>query len=144
MSDHSSRVDSDPSTVVASPAASLELQSSPKADNNDQEKDKSSGNELPSSSNNKRKFEEDSESSVQPTEDYQDSSDITSEGEPFFFMQKVYLIIMKKNIYNEFIFNTFSNRNFRFRFKQKKYNINAYFNRNNAISYYILNIDKFT
>jgi len=50
----------------------------------------------------------------------------------------------KKKIYNEFILNTFLNRNFRFRFKQKKYNINAYFNWNNAISYYILNIDKFT
>jgi hypothetical protein len=34
----------------------------------------------------------------------------------------------KKKIYNEFILNTFFNRNFRFRFKQKKYNINAYFN----------------
>jgi NADH-ubiquinone oxidoreductase chain 3 len=91
MSDHSSSVGSDPSTPAAaaspaaSPAASLELESSPKADNNDQEKDKSSDNELPSSSNNKRKFEEDSESSVQRPKDFQDSRDITSEGEPFDF-----------------------------------------------------------
>lgn len=91
MSDHSSSVGSDPSTPeaaaspAASPAASLELESSPKADNNDQEKDKSSDNDLPSSSNNKRKFEEDSESSVQRPKDFQDSRDITSEGEPFDF-----------------------------------------------------------
>jgi NADH-ubiquinone oxidoreductase chain 3 len=87
MSDHSSSVGSDPSTpaAAASPAASIELESSPKADNNDQEKDKSSDNDLPSSSNNKRKFEEDSESSVQRPKDFQDSRDITSEGEPFDF-----------------------------------------------------------
>ena len=56
MSDNSSSVDTDPSTPAASPAASLELQSSPKVEHNDEEKDKSSGNSLPSSSN-KRKFE---------------------------------------------------------------------------------------
>jgi hypothetical protein len=55
MSDNSSSLDTDPSTP-ASPAASLELQSSPKVEHNDEEKDKSSGNSLPSSSN-KRKFE---------------------------------------------------------------------------------------
>ena len=42
--------------------------------------------------------------------------------------------------YNEFITNFIYDRNFRFCFKQKKHNINAYFNRNNAISYYILSI----
>lgn len=111
MSDDGSSVESDPSTTttttglvgagvginpdvgagvgfnpdVGSRSASPS-QSSPKAQHSDMEKDKSSGNELPSSSNNKRKFEEDSESSVQPTKDFQDSRDITSEGEPFDFL----------------------------------------------------------
>jgi hypothetical protein len=44
MSDNSSSVDTDPSTPAASPAASLELQSSPKVEHNEEEKDKSSGN----------------------------------------------------------------------------------------------------
>lgn len=103
MSNDNSSVESDPSTVypsvspaavspavvsptavsptAVSPAASLELQSNPKPDNNDEEKYISSGNSLPSSSNNKIKFEEDSESSVQPTKEFkQYSSDITSAG----------------------------------------------------------------
>ena len=97
-SDDGSSVESDPSTTTGLVGAGVGInpdvgsrlaspsQSSPKAQHSDMEKDKSSGNELPSSSNNKRKFEEDSESSVQPTKDFQDSRDITSEGEPFDFL----------------------------------------------------------
>ena len=43
-------------------------------------------NNNPSSSNNKRKFEEDSESNVQPKDFKQDTSDITGDTEPFDFL----------------------------------------------------------
>lgn len=43
-------------------------------------------------------------------------------------------------LYNEFITNFIYHWNFRLCFKQKKHYINAYFNRNNAISYHIFNI----
>ena len=49
-----------------------------------------------------------------------------------------------KDIYDEFNLSTFFNRNFRFRIKKKKYNINAYLYRDNASSYYIFNIGEFT
>ena len=45
------------------------------------------------------------------------------------------------NIYNEIFTNFVFNRDIRLCFKQKKYNINAYFNWNNVIIYNTFNID---